>query len=187
MMTKDELRELLRKRRKQFATDHGAAASVLVEERLFGANIIPDNTIIAGYYPTTGEVDSLPVLHHYLDLGHRCCLPFTCFGSRILQFREFFKTSVLTLDTQQIMAPLKGAELMPSVLLVPMLGFDAQGYRLGQGGGHYDSTLDYLQSNGHDPLAIGLAFDCQEIETLPVEIHDYPMDYVITPTRVLAY
>lgn len=190
-MTKDDLRTQLRGRRNQFVTeltsDSGAAASALICELLINANIIPKGAIIAGYYPTTDEVDPLPILHHYLDQGYRCCLPFTCFGTRILQFREFFATSVLAPDTQQIMAPLAGAEITPTMLLMPMLGFDTQGYRLGQGGGHYDSTIDYFLRNDHYPLAIGLAFDCQEVEELPHEIHDYSMDYVVTPTRVLNF
>jgi 5-formyltetrahydrofolate cyclo-ligase len=185
-MTKNDLRERLRERRNHFAEAEGASASQLLNELVIHAGIIPLDAVIAGYYPTKGEVDAQPAIHHYLAQGHRCCLPFTCFGTRILQFREFLPSSVLSPDAQQILAPLTGAEIIPSVVLIPMVGFDQKGYRLGQGGGHYDSTLDYLRNNNH-LLAIGLAFDCQEVEALPLEIHDQPMDYIITPTRILSF
>ncbi|MEI8295521.1 MAG: 5-formyltetrahydrofolate cyclo-ligase [Alphaproteobacteria bacterium] len=186
-MTKDDLREHLHALRGNFAAKQGACASALLNELLISANIIPNDAIIAGYYPTKDEVDPRPTIHHYLEQGHRCCLPYTCFGTRILQFREFSAVSILAPDAQQIMSPLAGAELIPSVLLIPMLGFDRKGYRLGQGGGHYDSTIDYFLHNDHHPLTVGLAFDCQEVEALPLEIHDYPMDYIVTQTRILNF
>lgn len=185
-MTKDKLRERLREQRNHFAKREGATATQLLNELIIGAGIIPYKAIIAGYYPTTGEVDPQPVIHHYLAQGYRCCLPSTCFGTRILQFREFFPSSPLTPDALQIPAPLTGAEIIPSVILTPMMGFDRRGYRLGRGGGHYDSTLDYLRIDNH-LITIGLAFDCQEVEMLPVELHDQPMDYIITQTRILSF
>jgi len=186
-MTKDELREYLRECRNRFAEEEGAIAAQHLSELVIHAGIIPDNSIIAGYYPTKGEVDALPIMHHYLAQGYRCCLPFTCFGTRILQFREFLPSSNLAPDAQQILAPLTSVEITPSVILTPMVGFDSKGYRLGQGGGHYDSTIDYLRTNHHQILAIGLAFDCQEVDDLPLEIHDHPMDHIVTPTRILSF
>ncbi len=68
----------------------------------------------------------------------------------------------------------------PAVIFVPLLGFTSEGERLGQGGGHYDRFLE------RDPgsLAIGLAWDCQLVDALPVEPHDRALAAVITPTRV---
>jgi len=185
-MTKDELRKYLRGCRNRFVQREGASISQHLNELIIHAGIISSNDIIAGYCPTKGEVDPQPAIHHYLAQGHRCCLPFACFGTRILQFREFFSSATLTSNASQIPTSLTGAEIIPSVALVPMIGFDQKGYRLGQGGGHYDSTLDYLRIH-HHLIAIGLAFDCQEVEALPLEIHDQPMDYIITQTRILSF
>lgn len=72
------------------------------------------------------------------------------------------------------------APLVPDVLFVPLVGFTAEGVRLGQGGGHYDRWLAE-----HPPgLAVGLAWDAQACETLPTEPHDLPLDAVVTPTRI---
>jgi 5-formyltetrahydrofolate cyclo-ligase len=66
------------------------------------------------------------------------------------------------------------------VLFVPLLGFTTSGHRIGQGGGHYDR---YLAAHTH-VTAIGLAWDTQLVDDLPVEEHDVRLNYVVTPTRL---
>ncbi|HER35369.1 MAG: 5-formyltetrahydrofolate cyclo-ligase [Halothiobacillaceae bacterium] len=68
-------------------------------------------------------------------------------------------------------------------LLIPLVGFDAQGNRLGMGAGFYDRAL--AQRHGRRPLAIGVAFACQEVDSLPVDPWDQPLDYVVTDTGVI--
>jgi 5,10-methenyltetrahydrofolate synthetase len=75
-------------------------------------------------------------------------------------------------------------EKVPTVILVPLVGFDRQGNRLGQGGGFYDRLLE---SQGASCVAIGLAWDCQEVAQIPLEKHDLPLAGVITPTRFLLF
>ena len=70
--------------------------------------------------------------------------------------------------------------VQPEVLFVPLVGFTSQGARLGQGGGHYDRWL----ADHPDTMAIGLAWDCQLVDALPVEPHDIPLTAIITPTRI---
>jgi 5-formyltetrahydrofolate cyclo-ligase len=65
------------------------------------------------------------------------------------------------------------------LILLPLLGYDAQGQRLGQGGGYYDRTLARL-GKARRPLRIGLAYACQQLATLPVEDHDRPLHAVLT-------
>jgi len=68
----------------------------------------------------------------------------------------------------------------PTTVIVPLLAFTADGHRLGQGGGHYDRWLEHRG----DVRAIGLAWDCQLAESLPVEPHDRKLDAVVTPTQI---
>lgn len=70
-----------------------------------------------------------------------------------------------------------------SVILVPLLGFDLQGHRMGQGGGHYDRALARLRFRR--PWLLGIAHDVQEVAQVPVEAWDIPLDGIITPTRTL--
>lgn len=68
-------------------------------------------------------------------------------------------------------------------LLIPLVGFDARGNRLGMGAGFYDRAL--AQRHGRRPLAIGVAFSCQEADELPTDPWDQPMDYIVTDTGII--
>jgi 5-formyltetrahydrofolate cyclo-ligase len=68
----------------------------------------------------------------------------------------------------------------PSLLLVPLLAFDARGFRLGHGGGYYDRTIAAMRADGDAVLAIGIAYAQQEMEAVPVEEFDQRLDGVAT-------
>ena len=85
---------------------------------------------------------------------------------------------------QECLRPKEMRRSLPSVIILPVLAFDATGARLGRGGGHYDRTLAGLRKKCH-LRAIGLAFDEQMVEKCPVEPHDAPLDMVVTPMRVI--
>jgi 5-formyltetrahydrofolate cyclo-ligase len=67
----------------------------------------------------------------------------------------------------------------PDVLLVPLLGFDAEGWRLGYGGGYYDRSLQALRASGA-ALAVGFGYAAQEVERLPREPFDERLDWIVT-------
>jgi 5-formyltetrahydrofolate cyclo-ligase len=100
-----------------------------------------------------------------------------------MQFRQWdnpFDESVLT------KAPYGGLQLTASaeettidVAIVPLLGFTVTGQRLGQGGGHYDRYL----AEHPTVIAVGIGWDCQLVDALPIEPHDQPLRAVVTPTR----
>jgi len=72
-----------------------------------------------------------------------------------------------------------GDWLVPEVVIVPLVAFDASGYRLGYGGGFYDRTLELLRANG-PVLAVGFAYAAQELPAVPVEPTDQPLDAILT-------
>ena len=76
--------------------------------------------------------------------------------------------------------------LIPEILIVPLVAFDAHGGRLGYGGGFYDRTLEGLRAK-RPTLAIGFAFDAQQADDLPLEPTDQPLDMVVTESRVLTF
>jgi 5-formyltetrahydrofolate cyclo-ligase len=79
--------------------------------------------------------------------------------------------------------PADGAWLQPEVLIVPLVGFDARGYRLGYGGGFYDRTLEALRARG-PVLAVGFAFAGQEMPSVPIEPTDQKLDVIVTESGV---
>jgi len=73
----------------------------------------------------------------------------------------------------------KAEEIIPDILLVPLVAFDLGGYRLGYGGGFYDRTLEALRAK-RTCLAVGLAYSVQEYDTVPHDVYDQPLDWVVS-------
>jgi 5-formyltetrahydrofolate cyclo-ligase len=82
--------------------------------------------------------------------------------------------------------PQSAPVVRPDILLVPLVGVDRQGVRLGQGQGHYDATIAALRAHGR-VFVLGLAYDCQLVNELPAEPHDQRLDALATPTRFLTF
>lgn len=136
--------------------------------------------VIATYAATGAEIDPAP-----LDP----MLPLPCFPrvtqESLLRFHAASRDALVR-GAHGIGEPPAGApEVRPAVVLVPLLLFDRRGGRLGQGGGHYDRALTHLRTCG--PVrAIGLAWDMQETDPMPLAEWDAPLDLVVTPTRTIA-
>ena len=94
-----------------------------------------------------------------------------------LQFRRWTPETAMEAGPWDIPQPAAGPGVTPATLLVPLVGFDAGGRRLGYGGGFYDRTLAALQPR---PLAIGLGFELSRIDSLAARPHDRPMDVIVT-------
>ena len=72
---------------------------------------------------------------------------------------------------------------------MPLVGFDQQGYRLGMGGGYYDATLAFMQHRRlwRKPRLVGVAYECQRVETLPHDPWDMPLDAVLTERQLYYF
>lgn len=80
--------------------------------------------------------------------------------------------------------PAAGAWMVPEILIVPLVAFSRRGGRLGYGGGFYDRTLEQLRAK-RATLAIGYAFAAQEMDELPLEATDQPLDLIVTEAGVI--
>jgi 5-formyltetrahydrofolate cyclo-ligase len=184
--SKTQLRIALHQRRDQYIKTHDlkATAQALLEN-LVSAGIIPDDAIIGSYWPVKSEADARPLLTYFYEKNHVCALPVVEAINKPLIFREWRPGNLLVSGLYNILTPDEEANIVtPTVLLVPILGFDTYGHRLGHGEGYYDRTLESLRAKNHI-MAIGIAFDCQEVEIIPNLEHDEPMNYIVTPTRVI--
>ena len=86
------------------------------------------------------------------------------------------------------MAPGAEAEMLdPDIMLMPLSAFDGSGNRIGYGAGHYDRAIARLHALGKRPRLIGLAFECQCADTIPVEAHDVPLDAIITENGLQVF
>ena len=142
----------------------------------------------AGYVAIKGEVDVLPVFDIMLRYEKITALPcVTEHGT--LQFRRWKRGDTLVRHPQLgTREPLPTAEtLIPSVVLVPLLAFDGDGYRLGYGAGYYDRTIAIMRRFEHPPLFIGVGHSGQEVEEVPTEPHDAPLDGILTELGVSIF
>ena len=179
-MNKPALRAQLRLRRRELSTTHSDAAEKAAVH--LPLETLGEVRVVSGYQPMGGELDPWPVLRRLERVGARIVLPVAISRHEPLIFRAFVEGDPLRRDAVGIAAPTDEAEaLTPDLLIVPLLGFDRHGHRLGQGAGHYDRTLSALRAAGK-VWAIGLAYAGQRVDELPSEAHDERLDAILTET-----
>jgi 5-formyltetrahydrofolate cyclo-ligase len=145
---------------------------------------LPQATCVAVYHPIGSELGTAPLVGALIARGADLCLPVTLAPDAPMIFRRWTPGDPLEADLAGVPAPFPLAgTVVPDLILAPLLAFDDQGRRLGQGGGHYDRTFAALP----DAIRIGLAYDGQQVEALPFEPHDIPLHGVLTETGYTAF
>lgn len=183
---KAALRPGLLDRRAAVARERGAAAADAVADWLRREVPLAAEAAVAGYWPLVGELDPRPALLRLAAAGHAIALPRMIAWRAPLAFHAWQPEAVLVPGRFEVMEPSPAApEVAPDVLLVPLLGFDRQGNRLGHGAGFYDRTLQQLRARVPAPLAIGVAFAAQKLTEVPAGPDDQPLDLVVTEDGVL--
>ena len=138
--------------------------------------------VVAFCWPIRNEYDARHLMRRLREQGATAALPVVLAQKAPLIFREWHPGIEMALGKLDIPYPRASAELVPNTVLLPMNGFDRQGYRLGYGGGFFDRTLERLRDS--KPLVIGLSFELAAIETIRPQPWDVPMDYVVTERGV---
>ena len=138
-------------------------------------------TPIGFCWPYRAEPDTRFFLHGMRKRGGRTALPVVVEKKRPLEFREWWAGAPSTPGVFDLPIPQGTAVIRPHALLVPPVGFDAAGYRLGYGGGFFDMTLAAMTPQ---PLKIAVAFDVSRMATIHPQPHDIPMDFVVTERGV---
>jgi 5,10-methenyltetrahydrofolate synthetase len=113
--------------------------------------------------------------------GATAALPVVAGKGQPLAFREWHPGVAMRSGALGIPAPVDTPLVVPDAALVPLVAFDAQGFRLGYGGGFFDRTLAALARR---PLAIGVGFEVQRLPTIHPQPHDIPMDFIVTEADV---
>ena len=137
-------------------------------------------TTISGFMPIRSEADVRPMMSSFRARGARLCLP-VVLDKETIVFRELLPTATLVSTGFGTSGPgPDAAELDPDILLIPLSAFDRLGNRIGYGAGHYDRAIDRLRKKGLNPRLVGIAFDCQEVASVPAEPHDVGLSAIIT-------
>jgi len=142
---------------------------------------------VSGYWPGRSELDLRPLMARLEEAGHPIGLPVVMGRGRPLLFRRWRPGDRLEPRAFGLMEPPATApEMAPRVLLVPLLAFDREGYRIGYGGGYYDLTLASLRARG-EILAIGVGYAAQGVASLPHDAHDERLDWMVTEEGAIAF
>jgi 5-formyltetrahydrofolate cyclo-ligase len=177
------LREQARACRHAAAREAGAEAA----QRIAAAGMeavqackLPARPVVAGYWPVGSEADTRPLMDRLMRAGVRVALPVVQSRSTPLIFRLWRPGDDLVPGLHGTLHPKADCEtVVPDVVLAPLLAYDGAGGRLGQGGGYYDRTLAALRAE-KPVIAIGVAFAAQAVDALPREVHDEPLDWLVS-------
>lgn len=184
--SKSELRKQLREMRRAHSKGQPDAIRALLFNRPPAPllELIRQGAVIGLYHAANGEAPTMGYARYFQESGHTLALPRFAERDAPMEFATFtdpFEESDLVSGAFGMMQPCADAPmLVPEVLFIPLVGFTADGERLGQGGGHYDRYL----AQHPEALRIGLAWDVQLCDELPSEPHDIPLHAVVTPTRI---
>lgn len=134
-------------------------------------------------WPYQGEFDARFAIRYFRERGATAALPAVMGKASPLQFRKWWPGAPMVSGAYGIPVTDGTAPVVPDAAIVPMNGFDEQGYRLGYGGGYFDTTLAAAAPR---PLALGVSFECARLPTIYPQPHDIAMDFVVTEAGVHA-
>lgn len=154
--------------------EHGALSARIVAHL---AAALPAPRVVAFCWPIKHEPDVRAIVPHWAGCGTRAALPVVVQEGAPLAFRHWAPETPLEPDRYGIPTPMAGEWLIPDLILLPLNGFDGEGYRLGYGGGYFDRTLAALTPR---PLAVGVGFEINRLPSIRPESHDQRLDWLVT-------
>lgn len=191
-VSRQQLRQAYRQRRQALSSSEQLTARARIAQQLTQLDSVAQATKIACYLSNDGEVDLTLLIENCWYRGIAVYLPVLHpFRKGNLLFIQYRQNYSLNVNKYGIAEPvLDVSYVCPvadlDVVLTPLVAFDAQGNRLGMGGGYYDRTLSKVASTPTAPALIGISHDCQHAPALPSQGWDIPMHQIVTPTQVIA-
>ncbi len=192
---KSELRRRLRAQRNALPAEDQHRAAAQLASRLAGTRLFRVCRRIACYLSNDGEIDTNSVIAHVWRMRKTCYLPVL---SRLTHDRLWFAPAEpgMELAPNRFGIPepvVQARDLVRAqeldLILMPLVGFDDRGNRLGMGGGFYDRSLEFLRHRARwrKPHVLGLAYDFQRISGLAPDAWDVPLQGVVTDRAVYLY
>lgn len=178
------LREKMRFRRNNFLRNLPAIHKQLMFRALPSplAHLVAEAQNIGAYVAFGGEPDILTPLVKKLEPTQILALPWFADRASSMMFREWRSGEELQPGPYRILQPsAESREVSPDLLLMPLLAFDRAFNRLGQGGGHYDRYLEH-----HSPKRVGVAWSVQELDDIPTEPTDVPLNALLTEVEWIS-
>ncbi|MBD8906453.1 5-formyltetrahydrofolate cyclo-ligase [Methylorubrum zatmanii] len=177
---KAKLRAEALARRDALPPEARADGALRAAEAILAIPELGDAPLVGVFWPIRSEIDPRPLMQRLFARGQRVALPKVT--KQGLVFREWRAGEELVRGGFGLSEPRDDLPpLDPTALIVPLAAFDRAGQRIGYGAGYYDQAIERLSKNG-PVLTIGIAFSVQEIDRVPAEPHDRPLDHLVTET-----
>ncbi|MGP9800485.1 5-formyltetrahydrofolate cyclo-ligase [Rheinheimera sp. NSM] len=189
---RQQLRTFIRRQRQQLSPQAQQQAALDLQQHALALPQLAQQQHFALYLANDGEADTYPLIQALWQLGKSVYLPVLHpFAVGYLLFVRYDKDTLLYPNKFGIPEPLAACHrLIPvqqlDMIFTPLVAFDAAGNRLGMGGGFYDRTLSQLPPGSHCQV-IGLAHNCQQVDAVPGEAWDIPLQQIITPGKYFDF
>ncbi|HRK19039.1 MAG TPA: 5-formyltetrahydrofolate cyclo-ligase [Hyphomicrobiaceae bacterium] len=179
---KAALRTRMRALRAGLSPRERASAAEAISRHILEHALVRPGSVVGAFMPIGEEINPLPLCTRLRAAGHAIALPRMVGKGRPVEFRLHEPGDRLDTAVWGIREPLPTAPLVvPDTFLVPLLAFDDHGHRLGYGGGFYDRTLRAARTV-KTILTIGIAYDAQRVDAVPVADYDEILDWIVTPS-----
>ncbi len=191
-MTPSKIRSALRTRRRSLSPQQQCQCAERIATRICNQIFFLRAKRVGLYLPNDGEADSSLIMDICLQSGKKCFLPALHPKENRLHFVAYDQHTSLVANSYGIPEPsLRGAKLASAwsldLILMPLVGFDRQGNRLGMGGGYYDRTLAFVNAGRLPvPRLVGLAHSCQEVASIPSNNWDVAVEKIITDREIIC-
>jgi 5-formyltetrahydrofolate cyclo-ligase len=184
----EDLKAVLRQEatalRDALPADARKAAAEAIAARKFPLTMTP-GIIVSGFMPLKSEINPLPLMQKLAEAGARLALPAIAGRGKPLIMWAWEFGAPLDRGQWGIREPKPDApEVEPDILVVPLLAFDREGFRIGYGAGYYDMTIHRLRAL-KPVTAVGIAFAAQEVPKIPTTPRDERLDLVLTEREVI--
>lgn len=134
--------------------------------------------------PVKNEFDARPLAIRLIRQGWRATMPVVIAPATPMIFRTWTPHAPMSRDRHGIPIPTAGEELTPDIVLLPLVAFDAAGYRLGYGGGYFDRTLTERVPH---PFAVGVGYELARVPSIHPQAHDVPLDAIVTDAGIMRF
>ena len=167
-------------------------ASKQALQQCLNQHLLSPGSKVAFYLAADGELDPAPLFEHCWQNGITTYLPILHpFSSGHLLFLHYHANSSMQANRFGIAEPkLSCLDICPlpelNIIFTPLVAFDEKLNRMGMGGGFYDRTLAPIERDHLNTKVVGLAHECQQVESLPVDSWDVPMQTIITPLKTFT-
>lgn len=155
-------------------------------EAVLRSDLVATNrsSILAFYFPIRNEFDARPLVLQLISSGWRAALPVVLSRDAPMVYRSWLPDSLMKSDVHGIPVPTVDQRVQPTIVLLPLVAFDCEGYRLGYGGGYFDRTLS---AQVPPPLTIGIGFELGRCPTIRPQAHDVRLSAIVTEAGVMYY